>query len=101
MPASELRSTMPSALIPSKAAAENNSSGDDAPRRNEKCVVTWRSASSCIAHAMEPPPTALFGGRVTKQPVARSVRGFDTVVVADQIRFGLTDPPLAMNALGA
>jgi len=34
----------PSAVIPSSAAAENSSSGLDAPRRNEKCVVTWSSA---------------------------------------------------------
>jgi hypothetical protein len=40
MPASEFRSTTPSALMPTSAAAENNSSGEDAPRRNEKWVVT-------------------------------------------------------------
>jgi len=34
-PASELRSTMPSAEMPSAAAEPNNSSGDDAPRRKE------------------------------------------------------------------
>jgi hypothetical protein len=44
MPASELRSTTPSALMPSSAAAENNSSGEDTPRKKEKCVVTCKSA---------------------------------------------------------
>ena len=44
MPANELRSTTPSALTPSTAAAENNSSAEDTPRRNEKCVVTCKSA---------------------------------------------------------
>ncbi len=42
-PATELRSTMPSAGSPSKAAAANSSSGDDAPRRKLKCVVTCSS----------------------------------------------------------
>src|SRR5947209_6068004 len=50
---------------------------------------------------MKPPPTALLGRRVTKQPVTRAIRGFDPVVVADQVPFGFTDPPLPMNALGA
>ena len=40
MPASEPRSTIPSAGMPSSAAAANSSSGDDAPRRKEKWVVT-------------------------------------------------------------
>ena len=44
MPATELRSQMPSAGIPISAAVVNSSSHDDTPRRNEKCVVTWSSA---------------------------------------------------------
>ena len=44
MPARLLRSAMASASIPSMAACANSSSQDDAPRRNEKCDVTWSSA---------------------------------------------------------
>ena len=44
MPARLLRSTMASASMPRMAACANSSSQDDAPRRNEKCDVTWSSA---------------------------------------------------------
>ena len=40
IPATLLRSTTPSAGSPSSAAAANSSSGDDAPLRKLKCVVT-------------------------------------------------------------
>src|SRR5437870_4013795 len=56
-----------------------------------------------IAHAsptrMQPPASAFFSGRVPKQPVARAVRRLDAVVIADQMRFRITDPPFAVNAL--
>jgi hypothetical protein len=43
-PATELRSVTAIAFMPVSAATANNSSGDEAPRMNEKWLVTWSSA---------------------------------------------------------
>src|SRR5690349_13158557 len=48
---------------------------------------------------MQPPAATLLGRRVAKNPIARPVACLDAVVIADQIRFAVTPPPFAVNAL--
>jgi hypothetical protein len=71
MPASELRSVMPSAVMPRSFACSNSSCGLEAPRRNEKWVVTWSSAymrGVVVHHEKKPcihqrPPSAVGASR--------------------------------------
>src|SRR5271156_5974527 len=48
---------------------------------------------------MQAPASALFGWRVTKQPVVRAVRRLDAVVVTDELRFASAHPPFAVDTL--
>jgi hypothetical protein len=50
---------------------------------------------------MQPPAAALLSRRVAENPVARPVGCLDAVIIADQFRFAVASPPLAMNALRA
>src|SRR6202521_1242690 len=90
MPARLLRSVIPIARWPAAAAVTTSSSGCEAPRRNEKLVVTCSSAYRGAAsgkNAMDKPARLMVAGVKTRpeQPETPPLLVLDPVIVADRI----------------
>src|SRR5580693_5488974 len=113
-PATELRSATPSPARPISLARSTSSSPWEAPRRNEKLVVTANSAYPVMGKfrqfsaSPEQPmqePARLRGFAAVQafavEPGAQAVAAFDAEVIARQRLAGFVAPPLHGDALGA
>src|SRR5215472_15429292 len=106
MPARLLRSVIAIARWPSAAAVSTSSSGCEAPRRNEKFVVTCSSAyRGSGKDAMDKPARFVVAAVETRpeQPEAPPLLVLDPVVIADSLGGArpLRPPPFLGNPLGS
>src|SRR5262245_31545953 len=106
-PATELRSAIPRAASSSSRARATSSSGCEAPRRNEKLVVTASSAYATMENASRKQPMqkparlrrlALVQSFAV-EPEARALAALDAEVVAGERRAGGVVPPFHGDAL--
>src|SRR5258708_20775126 len=110
-PATELRSATPSPARPSAFACIASSSPWEAPRRNEKLVVTANSAYPVMGKFSASPeqpveePARLRGFAAVEafavEPGAQAIAAFDAEVIARQRLACFVAPPLHGDALGA